>query len=80
MREDFRFTMDERARLTELLAAAGVRWGIETLRQLVDDRGRVPCCTIDDAPDFRMRPFSSQHQQPAPANGQLPLSHRRLRH
>ncbi len=29
MREDFRFTMDERARLTELLAAAGVRWGID---------------------------------------------------
>lgn len=29
MREDFRFSPEERARLTELLAAAGVRWGID---------------------------------------------------
>ncbi len=29
MREGFRFTQDERARLTDLLAAAGVRWGID---------------------------------------------------
>ena len=29
MREDFRFTPDERARLTELLAASGIRWGID---------------------------------------------------
>ena len=29
MREDFRFTPDERARLAELLASAGVRWGID---------------------------------------------------
>lgn len=29
LREDFRFTPDERARLTDLLAAAGVRWGID---------------------------------------------------
>lgn len=30
MREDFRFTPEERSRLTELLAAAGVRWGIDS--------------------------------------------------
>ncbi|MGB5695524.1 MAG: exodeoxyribonuclease V subunit gamma [Polyangiales bacterium] len=29
MRGEFRFTSDERARLAELLAAAGVRWGID---------------------------------------------------
>ncbi len=29
MREDFRFSPDERARLTELLAAAGIRWGVD---------------------------------------------------
>jgi exodeoxyribonuclease V gamma subunit len=29
LREDFRFTQDERSRLAELLAAAGVRWGID---------------------------------------------------
>lgn len=29
LREEFCFTQDERARITELLAAAGVRWGID---------------------------------------------------
>ena len=29
MREDFRFTQDERARLADLLSAAGIRWGID---------------------------------------------------
>ncbi len=29
LRQDFRFTQDERARLTDLLSAAGVRWGID---------------------------------------------------
>jgi exodeoxyribonuclease V gamma subunit len=29
LQETFRFTQDERARLTELLAASGVRWGID---------------------------------------------------
>jgi exodeoxyribonuclease V gamma subunit len=29
LREDFRFNPEERARLTDLLAAAGVRWGID---------------------------------------------------
>jgi len=29
LREEFRFTQDQRARLAELLAAAGVRWGID---------------------------------------------------
>jgi exodeoxyribonuclease V gamma subunit len=29
LHETFRFTQDERARLTELLAASGVRWGID---------------------------------------------------
>lgn len=29
MREDFRFSPEERSRLTELLAVAGVRWGID---------------------------------------------------
>lgn len=29
LRKDFRFTQDQRSRLAELLAAAGVRWGID---------------------------------------------------
>ncbi len=36
-------------------SAAGLRWGIETLCQLLDPKGRVPACLIDDAPAFPMR-------------------------
>ena len=41
----------------EILArsSAGLRWGVETLRQLVDVRGRVPACTVDDAPSLSLR-------------------------
>ncbi|MGI9592025.1 MAG: glycoside hydrolase family 20 zincin-like fold domain-containing protein, partial [Myxococcota bacterium] len=33
----------------------GLRFAVETLAQLVDARGRVPCCTIEDAPDLPRR-------------------------
>ena len=36
-------------------SSAGLRWGVETLRQLVDARGRVPACRIDDAPSLSLR-------------------------
>jgi len=41
----------------EVLSAssAGLRWGVETLRQLIDTRGHIPACTIDDAPCFSLR-------------------------
>jgi hypothetical protein len=41
----------------EVLArsSAGLRWGVETLRQLMDDRGRVPACTVEDAPCLSLR-------------------------
>jgi hexosaminidase len=41
----------------ELVAAgpAGLRYGVETLAQLVDARGVLPACEIDDAPDFPRR-------------------------
>ena len=35
--------------------AAGLRYAVETLRQLVSESGRVPACEIEDAPDFRYR-------------------------
>jgi hypothetical protein len=35
--------------------AAGLRYAVETLIQLVDARGGVPACSIDDAPDFAKR-------------------------
>jgi hexosaminidase len=34
---------------------AGLRYGAETLAQLVDARGRIPACRIDDAPDLPRR-------------------------
>jgi len=36
-------------------SSAGLRWGVETLRQLVDARGRVPACSIEDAPSIAFR-------------------------
>jgi hypothetical protein len=35
--------------------AAGLRYAVETLVQLVDARGALPACLIDDAPDFPKR-------------------------
>jgi hypothetical protein len=34
---------------------AGLRYGVETLGQLVDRHGYLPACEIEDAPDFRFR-------------------------
>ncbi len=34
---------------------AGLRWAVETLAQLVDARGRIPYCEIEDAPDLPLR-------------------------
>lgn len=37
---------------------AGAFYGIQTLRQLIKENGaRIPCCKIDDAPDFQYRGF-----------------------
>jgi hypothetical protein len=35
--------------------AAGLRWAVETLVQLVDRRARIPACRIEDGPDFPFR-------------------------
>jgi len=34
---------------------AGLRWGCETLAQLLDGRDRLPACHIEDRPDFEFR-------------------------
>jgi len=44
----------DRALLTAT-GPAGLRYAVETLAQLVDSRGRVPTCRIEDAPDFPKR-------------------------
>lgn len=41
--------------LVEAGGPAGLRWGCETLAQLVDGRDRLPACRIDDRPDFEFR-------------------------
>ena len=53
--EAYRIEVDERG--AELVGAgpAGLRWAVETLAQLTDARGRVPCCEIEDAPDLPLR-------------------------
>jgi hypothetical protein len=35
--------------------AAGLRYGVETLLQLVGPGGRIRCCRVDDGADLRMR-------------------------
>jgi hypothetical protein len=34
---------------------AGLRYAVETLGQLIDGRGRIPACAIEDAPRFERR-------------------------
>lgn len=36
-------------------SAAGVFYGVQTLRQLVDENGDIPCVTIEDEPRFAYR-------------------------
>jgi len=35
--------------------APGLRYAVETLRQILAESGRIPTCEIEDAPDFRHR-------------------------
>ena len=53
--ESYRLRVDPD--LAELCAAgpAGLRYGTETLVQLLDARGALPACVVDDAPDFPYR-------------------------
>jgi hexosaminidase len=53
--EAYRIEVD--AGRAELVGAgpAGLRYAVETFVQLVDPRGRVPACRIEDAPDFAVR-------------------------
>jgi hypothetical protein len=37
------------------VGSAGLRYAVETLVQLVDARGRIPACEIEDAPDLALR-------------------------
>lgn len=53
--ESYRISIDGRG--ADLVGAghAGLRWAVETLAQLIDPRGRVPFCKIEDEPDLTLR-------------------------
>ena len=53
--EAYRIAVDADAAELVGSGAAGLRYAVETLAQLVSARGRVPACRIDDAPDFALR-------------------------
>ncbi|RIK93038.1 MAG: hypothetical protein DCC71_24200, partial [Proteobacteria bacterium] len=53
--EAYRIAVEPGGARVVAAGAAGLRWAIETLLQLVDARGALPACRIDDAPDFAKR-------------------------
>jgi len=53
--EAYRVSVTPRAAEAVAAGPAGLRYAVETLSQLLDDRGGLPACRIEDAPDFDMR-------------------------
>jgi hypothetical protein len=51
----YRLSVDRGGAAAVGAGPAGLRYAVETLLQLVDARGGLPACEIDDAPDFAMR-------------------------
>jgi hexosaminidase len=53
--EAYRLSVDADGVEIRAGSSAGLRWGVETLRQLIGAGGRVPACRIDDAPTLALR-------------------------
>lgn len=53
--QGYRIEVDARAARVVAAGIAGLRFGLATLAQLVDARGAIPACEIEDAPDFAKR-------------------------
>jgi len=53
--EGYRLRVTAAGARLEADGVAGLRHGVETLLQLVDARGALPACEIEDAPDFAAR-------------------------
>ncbi len=53
--EAYRLVVDGDRALLSGAGPAGQRYAVETLVQLVDARGRIPACRIEDAPDLALR-------------------------
>jgi len=57
-RESYRLTVSPDSITVEGDSAAGAFYGIQSLRQLLKENGRsIPCCIVEDAPDFSYRGF-----------------------
>ncbi|MDD6094809.1 MAG: beta-N-acetylhexosaminidase [Clostridia bacterium] len=56
--EGYRLTVSKESVTAEGDSPAGAFYAIQTLRQLIRENGEMlPCCFIDDAPDFLVRGF-----------------------
>jgi hypothetical protein len=53
--EGYRLRVSAQGARLDAEGVAGLRHGVETLLQLVDARGALPACEIEDAPDFAAR-------------------------
>jgi hypothetical protein len=53
--EAYRLGVDPELVDVEAKGAAGLRYGVETLIQLVGNQGRVPACRVEDEPDLALR-------------------------
>ncbi len=53
--EAYRIAVGEKGAELVGTGPAGLRWAVETLAQIVDSRGRIACCEIEDAPDLALR-------------------------
>jgi hexosaminidase len=53
--EAYHIAVDARGAELVGTGAAGLRYAVETLAQLVSASGRIPACRIEDAPDFAFR-------------------------
>lgn len=72
MREDFRFVPEERARLTDLLEAAGVRWGIDAEHRAQLEFPAEPLHTWRAGLGRLFLGFASMPQAVEPFEGLLP--------
>ena len=53
--EGYRLTVTPRRVSIQAASGAGLYHGLQTLAQLRGEDGKIPCCTIDDAPRYAWR-------------------------
>jgi hypothetical protein len=68
--DDYRLNVDATHIAAEAGGPAGLHYAVGTLSQLLRPNGRVPACSVDDAPDFELRGLMldvSRGKVPTPA-------------